>query len=238
MPQVPPTHKPDPSRWLTAPDRVAAHLLYMSTETTEVALTTEGRTVQGAVDMPTYERLLPFAPHAAYGGKLEKPLRGMPAKLEYMARGTTYSFESVMAGTDEAGRWLVETPNRIQTSDRRLVHRHETLGDSAFELELEGSWEPPGFRVFSLLDISTDGLGVVFDPYRTPMNPNDIIEARLLLPTAFTFMKLLLRVANVRAFRKGSHLRAAGTRFVDLPLARRKTLALSISVWQERRKVA
>jgi hypothetical protein len=45
-------------------------------------------------------------------------------------------------------------------------------------------------------------------------------------------------VANVRAFRQCSNLRAAGTRFVDLPLERRKSLALSISVWQERRKVA
>ncbi len=238
MSQVAHTTLPDPGPWLTDPDRVSAHLVFLGTEVTDVALTTEGRTLHGGADMPSYERLVPFQPHQAYGDRLEKPLRGMPAKLEYSAHGVSYSFESTMAGVDERGRWLVNTPSRIQAADRRLIHRHSTLGDPAFELELDGPWHPIGFRTFSLLDISTDGLGVVFDPYRTPMTPGALVEARLLLPTAFTFMQLLLRVANVRPFRKGSSLRAAGTRFVDLPLERRKALALSISVWQERRKVA
>lgn len=238
MSKVAHTQLPDPGPWLTDPDRVSAHLVFLATEVSDVALTTEGRTVHGATDMPSYERLVPFHPNRAYDGRLERPLRGMPAKLEYSAHDVSYSFESTMAGVDEDGRWMVETPSRIQTADRRLVHRHSTLGDPAFELELDGPWHPTGFRTFSLLDISTDGLGVVFDPYRTPLVPNDLVEARLLLPTSFTFMQLLLRVANVRPFRAGSTLRACGTRFVDLPMAQRKSLALSISVWQERRKVA
>jgi hypothetical protein len=212
--------------------------VFLGTEVTDVALTTEGRTLHGSAELPSYEHRIPFVPHEAYGGRLELPLRGMPASLAYSAHGVSYRFDSTMGGVDEKGRWLVNPPSRIETSDRRLVHRHSTLGDPAFELELDGSWQPPGFRVFSLLDISTDGLGVVFDPYRTPMLPGDLISARLLLPTAFTFMQLVLRVANVRPFRAGSNLRAAGTRFVDLPMERRKTLALSISVWHERRKVA
>ncbi len=238
MAQVPHTHTPDPGRWLTDPDRVAAHLVFLATEVTEVSLSTEGRTLQGQAEMPSYQRLVPFCPDPAYGERLEKPLAGMPCTLTYSAHDVSYRFESTMAGVDEQGRWLIHPPARVQPSDRRLVHRYPTLGDPAFELELDGDWQPPGFRIFSLLDISTDGLGVVFDPYRTPMNPNDVVQARLLLPNAFTFMTMLLRVANVRAFRQGSHLRAAGTRFVDLPLERRKSLALSISVWQERRKVA
>jgi hypothetical protein len=231
-------HLADPGPWLTDPDRVSAHLVFLGTEVTDVALTTEGRTLHGGADMPSYERQIPFTPHDAYGGQLELPLQGMPARLEYAAHGVSYRFDATMAGVDERGRWLVNAPARIETTDRRLVHRHSTLGDPAFELELDGAWQPPGFRIFSLLDISTDGLGVVFDPYRTPMKPGDLVSSRLLLPTAFTFMQVVLRVANVRPFRSGSNLRAAGTRFVDLPIERRKTLALSISVWQERRKVA
>ncbi len=238
MSQVARKQVSDPGRWLTDPDRVAAHLVFLGSEIDEIALTTEGRTVLGTPDMPTYERLVPFVPHGAYEGQLEKPLRGMPATLEYNAHGVSYRFESTMAGVDERGRWLVNTPSRIQPADGGLLHRHNSVGDPAFELELDGPWQPPGFRTFSLLDISTDGLGVVFDPYRTPMRPGELVEARLLLPTAFTFMQMLLRVTNVRSWREGSHLRSAGTRFVDLPLERRKALALSISVWHERRKVA
>jgi len=238
MSQVPHTRIVDPGPWLTDPDRVSAHLVFIGTEVIDVALTTEGRTLRGDVAMPNYDRSVPFLPHQAYGGQLERPLRGMPAKLEYTAHDVSYSFESTIAGVDKRGRWLVNTPSRIQAADRRLVHRHSTLGDPAFEIELDGDWQPPGFRTFSLLDISTDGVGVVFDPYRTPMRPSDLVEARLLLPTAFTFMQLVLRIANVRTFREGSSLRTAGTRFVDMPIERRKALALSISVWQERRKVA
>ncbi len=238
MAQVPHTHLPPQGAWLTDPDRVAAHLVFLATEIDEVSLTTEGRTLQGHTEMPSYERQVPFIPNPAYGEKIEKPLRGMPCTLSYGAHDVSYRFESTMAGVDDKGRWLVNPPAIITPSDRRLVHRYPTLGDPAFELELDGAWQPPGFRVFSLLDISTDGLGVVFDPYRTPLQPNEVVQARLLLPNAFTFMSLLLRVANVRPFRKGSNLRAAGTRFVDLPLERRKSLALSISVWRERRKVA
>jgi len=238
MSQVAHTQIADPGPWMTDPDRVSAHLVFIGTEVTDVALTTEGRTLHGAVEMPNYDHSVPFLPNQAYGGQVERPLRGMPAKLEYTAHGVSYSFESTMAGVDDRGRWRVNTPSRIQAADRRLVHRHGTLGDPAFELELDGNWQPPGFRTFSLLDISTDGVGVVFDPYRTPMRPGDLVEARLLLPTAFTFMQLVLRIANVRNFREGSSLRTAGTRFVDLPMERRRALALSISVWQERRKVA
>ena len=238
MPQVARNQIHDPGPWLTDPDRVAAHLAFLGTEVGEVALTTEGRTVHGAADLPTYCREVPFLPNDAYKGQLEQPLRGMPASLAYSVHGVSYQFDSTMAGVDDRGNWLVNAPVLIRTSDRRLVHRHNTLGDPAFELEVDGPWQPPGFRTFSLIDISTDGLGVVFDPYRTPMRPNELVEARLLLPTAFTFMRLLLRVANVRPFRQGSTLRAAGTRFVDLPMERRRTLALSISVWHERRKVA
>jgi hypothetical protein len=227
-----------PGRWLDDPDRIAAHLVFAATDVKQVTVANEGRTVHGKLEMPTYERLVPFVPDPAYGGRVEPPLRGMPAKLSYGAHDASYAFDTTIAGVDEEGRWLVQAPTRVETSDRRLVHRFDTLGDPAFELELDGPWQPSGFRPFSLLDISTDGLGVVFNPYQTPMQPNDLIGARLLLPTAFTFMPMLLRVANVRPFRSGSNLRAAGTRFVDLPLEKRKSLALSISVWHEHRKVA
>jgi hypothetical protein len=60
----------------------------------------------------------------------------------------------------------------------------------------------------------------------------------LLLPTAFRAMRLVLRVANLRPWRPGVSRRVAGTRYVDLPLESRKMLALSLSVWSERRKVA
>jgi hypothetical protein len=118
------------------------------------------------------------------------------------------------------------------------VHRHDVLGDPAFELQLDGPWQPPGFRIFPLLDISTDGLGFLFDPFHTPATIHDVITARLLLPTAFRAMRLVLRVANLRPWRPGVSRRVAGTRYVDLPLESRKMLALSLSVWSERRKVA
>ncbi|MFH1468484.1 MAG: hypothetical protein ABIO70_29105 [Pseudomonadota bacterium] len=223
---------------LQDPDRIAAHIVFMAAEIQEITLETEARRIQGRMDMPNTDRLLPFSPHPAYGSGIEGPLRGMPARLEYAAYGVTYAFDSLMAGVDAEGRWLVQPPHAVSCSDRRLVHRHEVLGDPAFELQLDGPWQPPGFRTFPLLDVSTDGLGFLFDPFRTPIAINEVVEARLLLPTAFRAMRLILRVANLRPWRPGIGRRAAGTRYMDLPLESRKTLALSLSVWSERRKVA
>jgi hypothetical protein len=223
---------------LQDPDRIAAHLVFLAAEVPEVTLETEARRIQGRMDMPNTARLLPFSPHPAYGAGIEGPLRGMPARLEYAAYGVTYAFDSVMAGVDAEGRWLIQPPSAVSCSDRRLVHRHEVLGDPAFELQLDGPWQPPGFRGFPLLDVSTDGLSFLFDPFRTPISIHDIIEARLLLPTMFRAMRLVVRVANLRPWRPGVSRRVAGTRYVDLPLENRKMLALSLSVWSERRKVA
>jgi hypothetical protein len=139
---------------------------------------------------------------------------------------------------DDEGRWLVQPPSAVSCSDRRLVHRHDVLGDPAFELQLDGPWQPPGFRAFPLVDVSTDGLGFLFDPFLTPIAIHDVITARLLLPTAFRAMRVVLRVANLRPWRPGVSRRVAGTRYVDLPLESRKMLALSLSVWSERSKVA
>ncbi len=218
-------------------DRIAAHLVFVAAEVASVALTTEGRTLRGTLAMPNHGRLVPFVPHRDYGDGLELPLRGMPASLAYTAHEVSYGFGTTMAGVDETGRWLMQPPETIDATDRRLLHRHPVLGDPAFSLELNGSWQPPGFRPFSALDISADGLGVLFDPHRTPMAPHDLVSARLLLPTAFTFMHLLLRVANVRPVSRHAWLRAAGTRFVDLRMEHRRALALSISAWEQGRRV-
>ncbi len=238
MSQAATTTRADGARWLQDPDRIAAHTVYLAADIRKVALTTEARTLHGRVDMPTDHELLPFLPDPAYGGHVELPLRGMPARLEYGHNEVSYAFDATMAGVDERGRWLITPPRLVECSDRRLVHRHSALGDPAFELELDGPWQPPGFRTFSLLDISTDGLGFIFHPYRTPLNIGEVLEASLLLPTTFMPMDLVLRVANIRSFRTGSIRRVAGARYVDLLLEDRRTLALSLSVWDERRKVA
>ncbi len=219
-------------------DQVSAHLVFLAVEVQQVTLDCEARSVQGRVQMPTADGHVPFVPDGQYGGHLERPLTGMPARLDYEVKGTSYSFTSPVAGVDPTGRWLVHPPGSIVCSDRRLVLRHATLGDPGFSLQLDGPWQPGGFRTFPLLDISTDGMGFLFHQHRTPLHEGDLLGGRLIFPACQQALCTVLRVANVRPFRPGSARMAAGARFVDLSLDDRMALARSVRTWETHRQVA
>ena len=226
-----------PSKRLVDPTRVASHLVYLASQVVNVALRAGRDTIHGRVGAPDKDHLLPFTPHEAYSGRLGRLARLGQLKMVYEAHGTSYAFRTRVARVDSANRWWLHPPTCVDCTDRRLVHRHQVLGHPAMNLRLHGPWQPPGFRSFPMMDISTDGVGFLFDSIHTPMEEGILLQALIGLP-GIPVMRCLLKLSNVRSFRPGSRRLAAGARYLNLSLDKRMELAQSIRVWEQKRRVA
>jgi len=221
--------------WLTTPAEIEPHLVFLAVEVGNVSVTLDNMVIQGTILPPSVARFLPFEPDAIYAGVLAHPEGQAAVKVDYQAWDESYTFHTRVVGMDADGRWLLMPPRAIERGDRRIVYRHRVLGDPAFRLRLEGPWQPRGEQPFTLYDISTDGLGFLFDPVRHPLDNGEVLAGHLELGDTLN-LPILLRVANSRPIKENAPERIAGARFLDLGMEHRLDLARNITVWELKRK--
>ena len=221
--------------WLTSPEEIEPHLVFLAVEVGVVSVSLEDCVVQGRVLVPTVARFIPFAPDPAYEGVLAPPSAQTSVRMDYQAWDDTYTFHTRIVGLNAQGHWLLMPPRSIERGDRRIVHRHRVAGDKAFELHLEGPWQPRGAQPFALYDISTDGIGFLYDPSRHPLDTGEILTGRVSVGDALD-MAILLRVAHTRCLKEGAPDWLAGARYLDLGLAHRLELARNVTIWELKRQ--
>lgn len=221
------------SVWVTGREEIDAHLVYLAAEIASINLTRQDKVVYGRVDMPLVVRFVPFEPDSVYEGALPVPPSRVSLRLDYRGGNTSFRFYSRVVGCDDRNRWLLLPPRAIRCTDRRIVHRHRVVGDPAFELRLKGPWQPSGPHVFSLLDLSSDGLAFLFHPRNRPLKRGTILSGTLRLPSGQK-VPLLLRVAHLRKHgeQDDDTTWVAGVRFLNLSLDDRMRLARGISRWE------
>lgn len=212
-----------------------AHLAWLSVQVRMASVTLNGEVVQGRFGNLRSDGSLPFHPHAAYQGRLPLPGRMARVRVDYCGYGVNYAFHTRVREASYMGAWVLYRPRDIQRRDRRMVHRYELTDDPGFGLRLTGPWEPESTVGVPLVDLSADGAGFTLAPHLRPASPGLLLAGELSLPEGI-HLPVLVDLSRVDPSPDGQAPISAGGSFRDLPPADRQLLALTLSVWDQRRR--
>jgi hypothetical protein len=165
-------------------------------------------------------------PQAVAAG-VTPPLDAM-LELSYHHQGNTSWFDSQLMSSGPDGVWRLRSPSVVTSATRRLVPRTRCGPREPLQLPLEGI-ECGGFEgSLQAGDISTGGLGILYDQRRIPITTGQRLEGWLPLPGQDA-LRVILGVVTVAIVYPGSSLRRASTRFVSMPLEERLQLACELA---------
>lgn len=221
--------------WLSSPSECEAHLVYVAVEGQTATLSTDELHFQGRLGPPNRSGQVPFSLHPAYEGRPVPVKARCRVRLDYQARGVSYSFRTRLVRREPDGRLLLELPNLIGRTDRRLVFRFVTAGDPSFQVSILDAGPSPVGRETQLVDLSTDGLAWHAPDPSLAQERGDLACVALTLPAVGPLVGLA-RVANVRPHPGEGSQRVVGARFLDLDLEQRMNIALSLSIWNQARQ--
>jgi len=203
-----------------------ALLAHLAEDVRRGEATLEGVIIPGEVGVCLQSGLPTFT--RARGGTdvLPRTTQGRTIELSYQHEGNQSWFDSQVVSAGPDGVWRLLRPSFVTTSTRRVVPRIRCGRGRALELLLDG---PQGQeRSLALNDLSTDGLGFLYDLDRTRFETGQHIEGWLRLPEQRA-LRVELGVVTISVFRPGSRLRRASTRFVSMRLEDRLQLASGLT---------
>ncbi len=202
--------------WLTRAKDVVAHLFFAAAEISHVLVDHAGTTRSGTLSFPDVERRRITVTLDAVAGDPgavpPSPAPGTVVRLRYFRGDAAYAFLTSVVATPAPAAWALEFPTTIERNERRIARRQRVLGVGGFRARLHLD---EGAVVLPIFDLSTAGVGLVFDPARIRLLPGRSLPVTLVLPSGDT-VPALVEISNVRDLPGGSAERVAGCRFLGL----------------------
>ncbi len=213
---------------LRDPEHQDAFLVHLAEDVRQGNVALDGLTVPGVVGVCLQTGRPTFTP--SHDGETPSVLaaRDQTLRLSYEHQGNNSWFDTRVTGEGAAGAWQLQRPAAVTTSARRLVPRYRFAPGTGLELMLAEAGPSGQGSPLPLCDLSTDGLGVLFYPQRTPIKRRQRIHGSLQMPGQRELC-VELSVVTVTVPRPGSRLRRASARFVSMPLEDRLQLAAAIT---------
>jgi len=213
---------------LLDPERLDALLAHLATDVQKGVATLEGLAIPGKIGVCLQTCLPTFTPDPGVAGPNVQASLGRSLRLSYHHQGDRSWFDSRVLTAGPNGDWQLLRPSAVTTSTRRLVPRICCTQNEGLELRIEGSMCSEREGSLPLGDLSTDGLGILYYPNRTPIRKGQRIEGWLQVPGQIA-LHVALGVVTVSVTRPGSHQRRASTRFVSMRLEDRLQLASGLA---------
>ena len=143
-----------------------------------------------------------------------------------------YSYLTAVAEVMDRNRWRLEFPRTIERNEQRIAARHRMgsspTGGFRLRLDIDGSQYNQ-----AIFDMSTGGLGFIFDPSAIPITEGRALAANICLPDNST-IPVLIEIANVRPMGGGRKECIAGSSFIGLASSDHAILARALSDWGRR----
>ena len=154
----PPAPAKRPKHWATSEDQVEvfSQLCSIAADTSSATLTTSKGSLVGVAGWPNTENMRPtFAPIES---EEAPPSSGEPVQVVAENKRIRFEYQTTFLGVDELGRWILEVPQVITSSDRRSIPRYQPRGWKVVLRRAGDQGEDIRARVD---DISVGGLAIV-----------------------------------------------------------------------------
>ena len=174
------------SQWLTREKDVVAHLFFAASEINTVELEVAGQAILGSISFPSVEaRCFSFFVSDSMDGAVEAPELGKVVRVRYSRGESVYTYLTAVAEVMDRNRWRLEFPRTIERNEQRIAARHRmgaTGGAFRLRLDLDGTQHN-----LAIYDMSTGGLGFIFDPKVTPIIEGRALAANVCMPMVRRF---------------------------------------------------
>ena len=220
------------SQWLTREKDVVAHLFFAASEINTVELEIGGQAILGSISFPSVEaRCFSFFVSDSMDGAVEAPELGKVVRVRYSRGESVYTYLTAVAEVMDRNRWRLEFPRTIERNEQRIAARHRMgAKGGAFRLRLDLDGTQHNLAIY---DMSTGGLGFIFDPKATPIIEGRALAANVCMPDGST-IPILIEIANVRPMGGGRKECIAGSQFIGLASSDHALLARALSDWGRR----
>ncbi len=214
--------------WLTRPEDVLSHLLYVAAEIPSAVLTVEGMQVHGQLAPPDEgSGQVCFIVDSNLDGLVNSPPPGRSVRLDYEGDEDAYSFFSEVVGTDMLKRWILDAPRTVERTQQRLIARHEVSGNPEFGLQVQLD---DGLVEVQIQDLSNNGISFALHKSQGQVKEGTVVSGVLEVPGLHP-LRIQMEVRNIRNLPGSSKIRLAGTRFHALANAERGALARALATW-------
>jgi len=223
------------SQWLTREKDVVAHLFFAASEINTVEVELGGQSILGSISFPSVEaQCFSFFVSDSMDGAVDTPPEGTVVRVRYSRGESLYTYLTAVAEVMDRNRWRLEFPRTIERNEQRIAARHrmssQSTGGFRLRLDLDGTQYNQ-----AIYDMSTGGLGFIFDPSSTPITEGRALAANICLPDGST-IPVLIEIANVRPMGGGRKECIAGCSFIGLASSDHAQLARALSDWGRRGK--
>ncbi len=178
---------------------------------------------------------LTFAPDRDVAHKPLQPCAGDAVRVDFLRCGSWAWLEGEVRDSDRLGRWRLGPPRVVVLDSRRLVPRMRPGSDDSFQFRPRGRRRGLAGR-FPVEDISVAGLGFLHWPHLDHVEPGQRIDGRLSLPGGLQ-LAVGLEVKDSRPLRTEGMRWVAGARFVGMSLEERLEVAMTLNIWERRRRL-
>jgi hypothetical protein len=222
------------SQWLTREKDVVAHLFFAASEINTVEIELGGQAVLGSISFPSVEaQCFSFFVSDSMDGAVDAPKQGTVVRVRYSRGESVYTYLTAIAEVMDRNRWRLEFPRTIERNEQRIAARHrmgaqQAVGGFRLRLDLDGNQYSQ-----AIYDMSTGGLGFIFDPGSTPVTEGRALAANICMPEGST-IPVLIEIANVRPMGGGRKECIAGCQFIGLASSDHALLARALSDWGRR----
>ena len=221
------------SQWLTREKDVVAHLFFAASEINTVEIELSGQAILGSISFPSVEaQCFSFFVSDSMDGAVESPDPGTVVRVRYSRGDSVYSYLTAVAEVMDRNRWRLDFPRTIERNEQRIAARHrmgaQATGGFRLRLDLDGNQYNQ-----AIYDMSTGGLGFIYDPKATPVTDGRALAANICMPDGST-IPVLIEIANVRPMGGGRKECIAGCSFIGLASSDHASLARALSDWGRR----
>ncbi len=218
--------------WLTRPQDVATHLIYVAAEIPSAVLSVDGMQVHGSLTAPSEDgTTLGFAVDSSLDGLVDLPEPGRSVKVDYEGAEDSFCFLTEFQGTDMLKRWLLAMPNTVERAFPRLVARHMVANNPDFALAVQMD---DGRVQVALQDISSAGCS--FGIEKSHKAKKGLLVSGILEVPGVQPLQLSMEIRNARPLPGDKRTHLVGARFNDLAHAERTMLARALSAWDLQRR--
>ncbi len=218
--------------WLTRPEDITTHLIYVAAEIPSAVLSVDGMQVHGSLTAPHEDGgSLGFAIDSSLDGLVDLPETGRSVKVDYEGAEDSFCFITEFQGTDMLKRWLLAVPNTVERAFPRLVARHVVTRNPDFALQVQMD---DGRVPVALQDLSSAGCSFGID--KSHKAKPGLLVAGILEVPGIQPLQLTMEIRNARPLPGDKKTHLVGARFNDLAHAERTMLARALSAWDLQRR--
>jgi hypothetical protein len=204
--------------WLTRASDIIDHLVYAAATERPVTLSGAGFAVRGTFAAPEGGWAL-FVPDTSV--TIPFPRIAAAVRADYQGDADVYCFYSKLMSVDARGRWVLQAPVTVERNDRRIISRYNVAGISGFCFRVtEWSTQP----LLGVYDLSVAGLGIINDPRRLQLEPEQLIEGALHMPGEDP-VPMCVEVRNSRDYPRKPGFKVVGARVTAIATVHQSRLA-------------